>query len=77
MGEENAGRSGEAEQEETLQSGETALPASEEVSVEYQPAAPGLPEGKTIHPRRPIPEVPKGDEAPDEHPSPPAEIEEP
>ena len=60
----------------------TTLPASDlpeqdskEVYISYLPEPPQGDVNRTIHPRRPYPTIPEGDDIPDRNPSPPVKIE--
>jgi len=50
---------------------------TKEVHIRYSPDAPKGDVNRTIHPRRPYPTPPEGEDVPDRNPSPPVNIEPP
>jgi len=65
------------EQGGTLPASDLPEQDSEEVNIRYLPEAPKGDVNRTIHPRRPYPTVPEGEDVPDRNPSPPVNIEPP
>lgn len=63
------------ETEGSLQTSELPNEQLTEVVVQYQPQPPKAPPGLEIHPRRIVPPLSEGREAPDDDPSPPVDLD--
>ena len=65
----------EEDQDTDGSSGSMPPQRSKEIQVPYEDSPPSPPPGQKIHPRKPIPPLPKGRDIPDEDTSPPVEPE--